>query len=84
MLGNILVTSIGGEQAALTRYNLDVAKETLGIMQAMDGINKDDILYLRAKAEEFSNSLRTGFLKKNDPRYALSTMIRKTMEYQWQ
>jgi hypothetical protein len=31
----------------LSRYNPDVAKETLGVMQAMDGNNKEEILHLR-------------------------------------
>jgi hypothetical protein len=65
----------------LTRYNPGVAKETLGVMQAMDGNNKEEIRHLRAKAEEFANSLRTGFLKKNDAWCTLTSTIKKTEEY---
>jgi hypothetical protein len=81
MPGNILITGVDGERVVQTRYNPDVAKETLGVMQAMDGNNKDEILHPRAKAEEFADSLQTGFLKKNDVWYALTSTILKTMEY---
>ena len=81
MPGNILITGADGERVVLTRYNPDVAKETLGVMQAMDGNNKAEILHLRGKAEEFADALRTGFLKKNDAWYALTATILKTIEY---
>jgi hypothetical protein len=58
-----------------------IAKETLGVMQAMNGNNKEEIRHLWAKAEEFADSLRTGFLKKNNAWYALTSTIMKTMEY---
>jgi hypothetical protein len=50
-------------------------------MQAMDGNNRDEINYLRAKAESFADYMRTGFLSKNDSWYALNATILKTMEY---
>ena len=81
MPGNILITGINGERVVLTRLNPDVAQETLGVMQAMDGNNKAEILHLRGKAEEFADAIRTGFLKKNDAWYALNSTILKTMEY---
>ena len=57
------------------------ARETVGVMQAMDGNNKAEILHLRGKVEEFADAIRTGFLKKNDAWYALNSTTLKTMEY---
>jgi hypothetical protein len=48
MPGNILITGVNGKQVVLTGYNPDVANETLGVMQAMDGNNKDEICHLQA------------------------------------
>ena len=47
----------------------------------MDGNNKDEILHLRKKADAFAESMRTGYLSKNDAWFALTATIMKTMEH---
>jgi hypothetical protein len=81
MPGDILITAVDGSRVTLTRYDPHVAKETLGVLQAMDGNNHAEILHLRQKADSFADSMRTGFLSKNDAWYALTATILKTLEY---
>jgi hypothetical protein len=47
----------------------------------MDGNNKAEVLHLRKKADDFAESMRTGYLSKNDAWYALTATIMKTLEY---
>jgi hypothetical protein len=79
--GNILITGVDGKRVVLTRYNPEVAKETLGVMQAMDGNSKAEITHLCGKSDKFADDMRIGFRKKNDAWYALTATILKTMEY---
>ena len=81
MPGEILITGVDGERVILQRYEADVGQETLGVMQAMDGNNRDEIIHLRQKADHFADQMRTGFLSKNDAWFALTATIMKTMEY---
>ena len=81
MPGEILITGVDGVRVILQRYEASVGKETLGVMQAMDGNNKDEIAYLLKKAVAFADSMRTGYLNKNDAWFALTATIMKTMEY---
>jgi hypothetical protein len=81
MPGDILISGVNGQKEILKRHKPSVGQETLGVIQAMDGNNKAEIAHLRNKAEDFSESMRTGFLSKNDAWYALTATIFKTMEY---
>jgi hypothetical protein len=81
MPGNIHIRDTNGSRVMLTRLEPSDARETLGIMIAMDGNCDAEILHLRAKAEEFADQLRTGFIRKNDAWYALTATIMKTLEY---
>jgi hypothetical protein len=81
MPGDIYITGVDGKRVLLQRYEPHVGKETLGVMQAMGGNNADEVRHLRAKADQFADSMRTGFLSKNDAWYALTATILKSMEY---
>ena len=48
---------------------------------ALDGNNKDEIIKLRHKTEEFAEQLRTGVINKWDAGYAIMSTIMKTLEY---
>ena len=47
----------------------------------MDGNNKEEIIKLRKKTEEFAEQLRTGMINKWDAWYAITATIMKTLEY---
>jgi hypothetical protein len=81
MPGEILIADVDGSRVALQRHKVTVGKETLVVMQAMDGVNADEILHLRNKAEDFAESMRTGMLSKNDAWFALTAAILKTMQH---
>jgi hypothetical protein len=81
MPGDIWITGVDGRRVILKRYEVYEGQETLGVMQAMDGNNTAEIAHLRKKAEAFAESMRTGFLSKNDSWFALTATIMKTMEY---
>jgi hypothetical protein len=48
---------------------------------AMDGSNMEETQYLRQKAVDFADWVRTGFLSRQDATYALHRTIMKTLEY---
>jgi hypothetical protein len=81
MPGDILITGADGIRVVLTRHEPEVGLETLGVMQAMDGNNREEVTLLRSKALAFAESMRTGYLSKNDAWYALTATIMKTLEY---
>ncbi len=54
----------GTKRVTLQRYNPEIAKETLGVFLAMDGNNREEILKLRAKTQEFADQIRTGSINK--------------------
>jgi hypothetical protein len=47
----------------------------------MDGNNKEEIIKLRNKTEEFAEQLRTGIINKWDAWYAITATIMKKLEY---
>jgi hypothetical protein len=47
----------------------------------MDGNNMEETQYLRQKAVNFADCVRTGFLSRQDATYALHRTIMKTLEY---
>jgi hypothetical protein len=47
----------------------------------MDGNNKDEIIKLQSKTEEFAEQLRTGAIIKWDTWYDITATIMKTLEY---
>jgi hypothetical protein len=68
----------------LNRYEALEAKKTLAVYLAMDGNNhQEETRYLRDKAEEFADCVRTGFLSREDATYVLHRTIMKTLEYPW-
>jgi hypothetical protein len=80
--GDIYIQDSDGSKVMLiTRLEPSEAHQTLGIMIAMDGNCKAEIVHLRGKAEEFADQLRTGFIRKIDAWYALTATIMKTLEY---
>ena len=81
MPGDIHIRNSDGARVMLTQLEPSEARETLGIMIAMDGNCIDEIQHLREKAEEFTDQLRTGFIRKNDAWYALTATITKTLKY---
>ena len=62
-------------------FNPSEGKETLGVYLAPDGNNKEMIEYLKGKATEWSDLVRTGHLNRKDARQALDTTIMKSIEY---
>jgi hypothetical protein len=73
------VNDIG--RARLHRYEASEAQKTLGVFLAMDGNNMEETRYLRQKAVDFADCVRTGFLSRQDATYALHCTIMKTLEY---
>jgi hypothetical protein len=81
MPGDMEVLNTDEELEPLTRLEPHQARKTLGIFLAMDGNFKDQVKYLREKTSEFADSVRTGFLNREDLWYALNSTIMKTLEY---
>ena len=81
MPGELSILDTNGRRVTLDRHEPQVATETLGVWQAMDGSNKLQIAKLLKKTEDFAECMRTGFLSKNDAWYAINTTIMKTLEY---
>jgi hypothetical protein len=82
MPGDILINNIDDSgRDTLRRFEVDIAKETLGVFLAMDGNNMEETLHLRKKAVAFADCIRTGFLTREDATYALHRTIMKTLEY---
>ena len=80
--GNISINNVDDEgRAILQRYEASVAQKTLGVFLAMDGNNMEEVRYLRQKAVDFADCVRTGFLSRQDATYALHRTIMKTLEY---
>lgn len=49
MPGEILITGIDGKHVILTRQEPKVGEETLGVMKAIDGNNRAEVLHLWEK-----------------------------------
>jgi hypothetical protein len=82
MPGDISINNVDDSgREVLNRYEALEAKKTLGVYLAMDGNNQEETRYLRDKAEEFADCVRTGFLSREDATYALHRTIMKTLEY---
>jgi hypothetical protein len=79
--GDISVLDKDGERTVLDRHEASTATKTLGVWQAMDGNNLVEVKALRAKTDEFAESMHTGILSKANAWYALTTTILKTLEY---
>ena len=69
------------EPEILRRIEPTEAVKTLGVMLNMEGTDKEEVEYLREKAEVWAEHIRTGVITKNDGWYALTTTVMKTMEY---
>jgi hypothetical protein len=78
---NITVKNGHGEPEVLTRLDPDDARKTLGVYLAMDGNSKAQVSYLRDKATDFAECIRTGFVTRAKSWYALKSTIMKTLEY---
>jgi hypothetical protein len=81
MPGEIRSRDTNGNQVTLDRHEPQVATETLGVWQAMDGNNTTEIASLRKKTDEFAECMRTGFVTKNDAWFSITTTIMKTLQY---
>jgi hypothetical protein len=81
MPGELSILDTTGQRVTLNRHEPKVATETLGVWQAMDGNNKEQIAQLKKKTEDFAECMRTGYLSRNDAWYAINTTIMKTLEY---
>jgi hypothetical protein len=81
MHGETSIRDTYGNREILDRHEPQVATETLGVWQAMDGNNTTEIASLRKKTEAFAECIRTGFVSKNDAWFAITTTIMKTLQY---
>jgi hypothetical protein len=81
MPGELRIIDTTGKRVTLARHEPNVATETLGAWQAMDGNDIEQIAQLKKKTEAFAECMRTGYLRKNDAWYAINTTIMKTLEY---
>jgi hypothetical protein len=81
MPGTLSILDTTGTRVTLARHEPQIATETLGVWQAMDGNNKEQIAQLHKKMSEFAECIRTGFLSKNDAWHSIQTTIMKTLEY---
>ena len=63
------------------RLEVNQAREALGIQIRPDGKMKDEVKYLRAKAVQWADALRTKKLKPSEAWYCLNATIMKTIEY---
>jgi hypothetical protein len=79
--GEISIRDTHGNRVTLDRHEPQVATETLGVWQAMDGNNTTEIASLRKKTDEFAEYMRTGFVSKNDAWFSITTTIMKTLQY---
>ena len=80
--GDLTINNVDDSgRAVLQRYEVSEAQKTLGVYLAMDGNNMEETRYLRQKAEDFADCVRTGFLSRADAHYALHRTILKTLEY---
>ena len=81
MPGGIFSTGVDGTRVVLQRHGATGGKEILGVTQATDGNNTEEILHLRIKAGAFAESLQTGMLPKSDAWFALTATTLKTMQH---
>lgn len=70
-----------GDRVPLISLDAHVGKETLGVILAPDGNNKDALKSLLQKAKSWSANIRTGHLKPSLAWQAAQTTIMKTLEY---
>ena len=64
----------------LETLNPSVGKETLGVILAPDGNNKDAVKNLTKKATEWKDLVKAGHLKRHTAWQALESTILKTLE----
>ena len=80
--GEIAIRKVDSEELeTLRRIEPTEAVKTLGVMLNMEGTDKEEVEYLREKAEVWAEHIRTGVITKNDGWYALNTTVMKTLEY---
>jgi hypothetical protein len=78
---DILITDVDERHVVLTWHDPDVGLETLGVMQAMDRNNREEVKHFRKEADNFADSMRTDCLSKKNACHALTERIMKTMEH---
>jgi hypothetical protein len=81
MPGEITIKNEHGIREDLERVIRSSARKTLGVFIAMDGNSRAQVSYLREKATDFSECIRTGFISRAESWYALKSTIMKTLEY---
>jgi hypothetical protein len=81
MPGEISIRDTTGNQVVLDRHESQVATETLGVWQAMDGNNTTQIENLLRKTDEFAKQMQMGFLTKNNAWFAITSTIMITLQY---
>ena len=79
--GQLWVKNFDGRILPITRLEPDEARETLGIMIAMDGNQNAQFDNLRKKAKIYGEQLRTGFIDRYHAWYSYISVFSKTLEY---
>jgi hypothetical protein len=80
--GEIYIKSITDDsRIKLERCEPEAAKETLGGFLAIDGNNKEQIIHLTKKAQEFADCIRVGKITKAEAWYGFTSSIMRTMAY---
>ena len=69
------------QKEIIPRLPVTTAKKALGIFTRPDGIMHQQRKYLRGKASDWSDAMRTNHIRKDDAWYCLNTTIMKVVEY---
>ena len=79
--GQLLIRNYDGRNLPITRLEPKEARETLGIMIAMDGNQVAQFNCLRQKAKIYGEQLRTGYIDRHHAWYSYTGVFSKTLEY---
>lgn len=70
-----------GIRQVLQSHGVDIGMETLGVILAPDGNNRDAISHMRKKATKWAALIQTGHLQPTDVHLATESRIMKSLEY---
>ena len=79
--GQLCVRNFDGRTIPITRLEPNEARETLGIMIAMDGNQTAQYNNLKKKAAIYGEQLRTGHIDRHHAWYSYTGVFSKTLEY---
>ena len=78
---NFTVKDHSNTTHTLRQFEADHGHETLGVILAPDGNNKDVIRELRSKSEVWKDHVQAGHIDRKEAWQAISTTIMKTIQY---